>query len=101
MLDSLAVMTVEEVSKLIAQLPNKSSPLDYLHTSVLKSCSDVLSPLITRLANLSFNEGQFPSRFKRAQVTPLLKKEGLDASDPANYRQISNLNTISMVIEHL
>ena len=36
-----------------------------------------------------------------AQVTPLLKKEGLDASDPANYRPISNLNTISKVMERL
>ena len=57
MLDSLAVITVEEISKLIAQLPNKSSPLDYLHTSVFKSCSNVLSPLITRFANLPYNEG--------------------------------------------
>ena len=29
-----------EVSKLIARLPNKSSPLDYIHTSLLKSRSD-------------------------------------------------------------
>jgi hypothetical protein len=82
-------------------LPNKSSPLDYIHTSVLKSCSDVLSPLIARLANLSFAEGRFPNQFKLAQVTPLIKKEGLDPNDPANYRPISNLNTISKVIERL
>ena len=99
--DSLVEVSVAEVSRLITRLPNKSSPLDYLHTSVLKSCSDVISPLITRLANLSFAEGQFPSQFKVAQVTPLIKKEGLEANDPANYRPISNLNTISKVIEHL
>ena len=29
----------------------------------------------------------------RSQVTPLLKKHGLDVSDPANNRAISNLNT--------
>ena len=28
--------------------------IDYIHTPVLKSCSDVLSPLIAHLANLSF-----------------------------------------------
>ena len=100
-LDVLAETTIAEVSKLIARLPNKSSPLDYLHTSVLKACSDVLSPIITRLANLSFAEGRFPDRFKVAQVTPLIKKEGLDSTDPANYRPISNLNTISKVIERL
>jgi hypothetical protein len=93
--------TVEEVSKIISRIPNKSSPLDYIHTSVLKSCSDVFSPLIARLANLSFAEGRFPENFKVAQVTPLVKKEGLDVTDPANYRPISNLNTISKVLERL
>ena len=101
LLDVLAETSVSEVSKLISKLPNKTSPLDYIHTSVLKSCSDVLSPLIAHLANLSFREGRFPDRFKIAQVTPLIKKDGLDVNDPANYRPISNLNTISKIIERL
>jgi len=99
--DSLPEVSVDEVTRLIARIPNKTSPLDYIHTSVLKSCSVVLAPLITRLANLSFTEGRFPSRFKIAQVTPLLKKNGLDVTDPGNYRPVSNLNTISKVIERL
>ena len=57
--------------------------------------------MITKLTNLSFAEGRFPGQFKLAQVTPLLKKAGLDTSDPANYRPISNLNTISKIIERL
>ena len=93
--------SVDEVLKLIARLPNKTSPLDYLHTSVIKSCSDVMAPLIAHLANLSFAEGYFPAKFKLAQVSPLLKKAGLDESDPANYRPISNLNTIGKIIERL
>jgi hypothetical protein len=70
--------SVDEVLKLIARLPNKTSPLDYLHTSVIKSCSDVMAALIAHLANLSFAEGYFPAKFKLAQVSPLLKKAGLD-----------------------
>jgi len=100
-LHSLSEVSVVEVSRLIARLPNKTSPLDYIHTSVLKACSDDLSPQIARLANLSFTEGKFPDRFKVAQVTPLIKKDGLDSTDPANYRPISNLNTISKIIERL
>ena len=50
---------------------------------------------------MSFDEGCFPQSFKQAQITPLLKKEGLDSSDPASYRPISNLNTISKIIERL
>ena len=100
-LDILPPTTVEEVTRLITRLPNKTSPLDYIHTSVVKACSDLFAPLIAKLANLAFNEGRFPGNFKLAQVTPLLKKAGLDAIDPANYRPISNLNTISKIIERL
>lgn len=100
-LERLSPASTAEVSRLLAQLPNKTSPLDYLHTSVLRACSDIMAPLICHLANLSFAEGVFPGCFKLAQVTPLLKKAGLDKDDPANYRPISNLNTISKVIERL
>ena len=84
-LDCFTPTSVVEVLKLISCLPNKMSPLDYIHTSVLKACSDVFAPLIVHLANLTFTEGRFPDQFKLAQVTPLLKKAGLDVSDPANY----------------
>ena len=57
--------------------------------------------IITRLANLSFSQSTFPQKFKIAQVTPLLKKRGLDPTDPASYRPISNLNTISKILERL
>ena len=67
----------------------------------MKSCVDVFSPVIARLANLSFQTGKFPARYKRAQVLPLLKKAGLDSSSPANYRPISNLSTVSKVLERL
>src|SRR5271157_1536242 len=60
-----------------------------------------MSPLISHIADLSFAEGVFPNKLKLAQVTPLLKKIGLDDDVPANYRPISNLNTISKVIERL
>ena len=34
-------------------------------------------------------------------MLPLLKKAGLDSSQPANYRPISNLPTVSKVLERL
>ena len=98
---TLTPTTLTEVSKVIARLPNKTSPLDYLHISILKSCADVIAPLIVHLVNLSFTEGRFPDSFKLSQVTPLIKKEGLDAQDPVNYRPISNLSTMSKVLERL
>ena len=59
------------------------------------------SELISRLANLSFAEGIFPTTYKTAAVLPLLKKPSLDPSIPANHRPISNLNNISKILERL
>jgi len=101
MFDGFRAVNVTDVQRLLINMPAKSSPLDVIPTSLLKSCVDIFAVLITRLANLSFGEGQFPSCFKTAQVLPLLKKAGADQADPANYRPISNLSTISKVLERL
>jgi Reverse transcriptase (RNA-dependent DNA polymerase) len=79
----------------------KSSPRDILPTTLLKQCAAVFTPIIAHLANISFEDGVFPSVFKVALVLPLLKKPSLDSSELANYRPISKLNTISKVIERL
>ena len=63
--------------------------------------SCVFSDLIAKLANLSFSEGHFPSCFKDALVTLLLKKPGLAKDSPSNYRPISNLNHISKILERI
>ena len=41
----------------------------------------------------------FPAPFKTEQVLHLLKKGNLDPTISSNYRPISNLNTISKIIE--
>ena len=40
-------------------------------------------------------------KFKLALISPLLKKPGLPKSDLANFRPISNLNTIGKILERL
>ena len=75
--------------------------MDFIPTSLIVSCSDVFSHLIAHLANLCFAEGCFPSCFKSALVTPLLKKPDLDTSNLSNFRPISNLNNISKILERL
>src|SRR5688572_11437113 len=56
---------------------------------------------VLSMYNLSFAEGCFPSCFKSALVTPLLKKPDLDTSNLFNFRPISNLNNISKILERL
>ena len=94
-------VTVDEVIGVIKNIPLKMSPVDFVPTFLLKQCSDVFATLICRLANLSFSEGVFPDIFKVGQVTPLLKKPGASTNDPANYRPITNSNTIGKILERL
>ena len=41
-----------------------------LPTSLLKKYSHILSPILSKLVNLSFSTGIFPSIFKSVQVLP-------------------------------
>ena len=72
-LSDFSPVTPAEVSQLLRSMSNKSSPLDYIPTSLLKSCADTFSILISHLANLSLSQATFPSKFKLALITPLLK----------------------------
>ena len=103
-LDSVTDVTADEVLKLISSMPSKSSSVDFIPTSLIKLCPLVFSEIIATLANLSFSQGIFPTKFKEASVVPvvpLLKKPSLDLDNPANYRPISNLNNISKTLERL
>ena len=100
-LETPSPVSPEQVLAILNSIPTKSSPLDFISNSLLKSCSKVFSLLISRLANLSFSQGVLPTMFKVAQVTPILKKPGLPSSDLANFRPISNLNNIFKILERL
>ena len=75
---------------LLHKSPPKSSCMDTLPTSLLLECHHSFSEIIAHLANMSFTDGKFPSRFKTASVTPLLKSPSLDESLPSSSRPISN-----------
>ena len=100
--DTISPVSPKEVLNILNSIPVKSSPLDFVPTSLLKSCSGVFSVLISNLANMSFSHGTFLTMFKLALVTPILeKKPGLPPTDPANFRSISNLSNISKILERL
>jgi hypothetical protein len=101
LLSEFTLVTAEEVQRVLRSMSSKSSPLDFVPTSLLKACSGVFSQIIADLANMTFRSGSFPTKFRIAQITPLLKKRGLEENDPSSYRPISNLNTISKVLERL
>jgi hypothetical protein len=63
-LQTLSSVTTLEVAKILSCLRPKFSALDYIPTSLIKSCPIVFSILIVKLANMSFQEGCFPQSFK-------------------------------------
>ena len=55
---------------------------------------------LTYIINNSISEGEFPDPWKIAKVIPIFKKKGL-ATEKQNYRPVSNLKSVSKVIEIL
>ena len=66
---------------------------------IVKECIDILLPFITRLVNCSLSEGVVPDEFKKAIVSPLIKKSSLPPNDLKNYRPVSGLGFISKLVE--
>jgi len=98
-LASFRPCTQTEVRRIIMQSPVKSGMLDPVPTFLVRESVDLLLPFLTTLANTSLMEGRLPASQKHAIVTPRLKKSGLDPTDIANLRPVSNLTFMSKVIE--
>src|SRR6218665_2441899 len=80
---------------------NKYSSLDPMPTWLLKSCSDLLAPAVVRIFSSSLQSGVFPSCYNESLVAPRLKKQSLPRDDPSSYRPISNLSTLSKLLERI
>ena len=98
-LHNLSHVTDAEVRRFVLSAPCKSSDLDPLPTSLVKDCIDILVTPIVSIVNLSLSEGCFPSHFKFASVSPLLKKPTLKRDDMKNYRPVSILSFLSKFLE--
>ena len=71
-------MMESQVKKIIMGMQSKSCELDPIPTTLLKEVLHIVSPIITKIANLSLCQGEFCSAWKTTTVHPLLKKLGLD-----------------------
>ena len=89
-----------EVLKALCNLKlGKSVGIDGISTEILRSCYDVIVPILVSLINKSIDEGLFPEPLKIAKVTPLYKSGKKTNTD--NYRSISVLPVISKIFERV
>ena len=95
------VATEKEVSEVIKKSATETYALNPIPTQILKKHVSSLVPVITKLVNLSMETGCVPSLFKKALVTPLLKKITLNPEVMKNYRPVSNLPFVSKVLERV
>jgi len=89
------------VHKLIKDSSSKQCELDSIPTWLLKSLHSVFAPILASLINISLSQAHLPDTHKCAIIRPRFKKPGLDPSDPASYRPISNLSFISKLVERV
>ena len=94
-------VSVSCISYHIRRLPNKHSSVDPLPNSVLKKCTDLLSFYISELFNRSVSTGEFPSSWKNAMISPILKKDCSDIHNVSSYRPISQFPVLSKVLERI
>jgi len=97
-LSEFSAVPVSDVVAAILRLPDKSSIADAIPVSLLKLIAGELGPFLTELFNRSMRSGHFPTTFKEAFITPVIKKPGLDSADIGSYRPISNLSVISKLV---
>ena len=95
---SCVTFTAAAVEKKLSSLKKYTAPgNDDLTPKLLSSLAVPLSPCLSDYFQLSLNAQQVPSLWKKGLITPIYK--GGKRDDPANYRPITLLPTISKTME--
>ena len=88
-----------EIMKIISTTSNSTCHLDPLPVSIFRKRVNPLLLPLSLIINRSLSTGVLPSIWKKSLVFPTLKKASLDPENLFNYRPISNLSSLSKVIE--
>ena len=72
---------------------------DGLPMALWKNTVTVLAPTLANVVNASLRSGFVPSRFKTAIVSPIYKGGGKPRDEPASYRPVAVLNSLSKLLE--
>ena len=89
----------EAVKSVIVKAASKHCDLDPAQSWLLKLSMNALLPVVSHIVTWSLEYSTVPDEFKVAQVSPLLKKAGLDTELLSNYQPVSNLAFLSKITE--
>ena len=98
-MSSFTKLSLQDVKAIILSSPCKSCCLDPLPTQFVFNHIDILIDCMTSIVNDSLMSGVMPLCFRKAVISPLIKKPNLDINILKNYRPVSNLPFLSKVIE--
>ena len=87
--------------KVVGKLSSATCVLDPIPPQILKKRISSLSPVLTKITNKWLSNGVFPTSLKVARVKHLIKNPNLDPEQLKNYWHVSNLPTLSKIIEKL
>ena len=94
------MISTEEIEDYIKNLDTtKASGPDIISAKMLKEAGSSIAPSLLKLFTLSINKSVFPCQWKKANVTPLFKKD--DPSLLNNYRPISLLSLVGKLLERV
>ena len=91
--------TTNEIKAVISKLKNGAPGRDGILPKHLKCISESIAYPLSKIANLSFEQGVFPTELKIAIKSPLYKAKDLMFFN--NYRPISLLSVFSKILERL
>lgn len=93
-------ITTEEVEKLLNKKnPGKSPGPGQIHPRVLKECAKQLAMPLTIAFKKYMEEGNVPTDWKEAKVTPIYKKAGKKSA--SKYRPVSLTSVACKAMERL
>ena len=97
---SFNAVSQSQVVKILKDInPQKATGHDGIPPKLLKLLAPALALPIASLTNLLIQRGQFPSELKKAEITPIFKKD--NNLDKSKYRPVSILPGMAIVIERI
>jgi len=98
----LPLFTSDEMFAAIRKLEcNKSKGPDGLKSENFKYCDQSLVYVLCNLFNSFVRHSFLPANFMEVNITPILKKKGLDCKLSSSYRPIALATTSSKLLEHI